>query len=167
MPHPNQNLTLNTCLVFITRQPLAGDWQVLLLYKNRGANAGLWVPPGGKVQQTETPLMAARSEMKEETGFSSTALRPMGLVSQWEPPQHWSLHLFHVHAFSGQEKAGDEGDLAWVSEHDLDSHDLPVLDQQLWPHWWRAIKNNLWLDVLALHDQSGGLEDLKVENLPG
>ncbi len=158
---------MNTCLVFVNRQSADGGWQVLLLHKNRGANTGLWVPPGGKVHQTETPLMAARREMEEETGLSAAAIRPMGLVSQWEPPQHWSLHLFHVRSFSGQEKAGDEGELAWVPEHDLNTHVLPVLDQQLWPHWWRAIKENLFLDVLAQHDESGALEKLKVDCLPG
>lgn len=139
---------------------------MLLLHKNRGANAGLWVPPGGKVAQGETPLLAARREMKEETGLSAEAIRPMGLVGQWEPPQHWSLHLFHVDSFSGQEKAGDEGGLAWVAEHEISARPLPVLDQQLWPHWWRAIKETQWLDVLALHDETGALEKLKVENLP-
>lgn len=59
--------------------------RVLLVRQYRvPAKDYLWELPAGKVDEGETPLAAARRELKEETGF--TARRWKKLVSYWASP---------------------------------------------------------------------------------
>ena len=59
--------------------------RVLLIRQYRlPADRYLWVLPAGKLDPGETPLEAAKRELKEETGYAAETWTPM--VSYWPSP---------------------------------------------------------------------------------
>jgi ADP-ribose pyrophosphatase len=69
--------------------------QVLLVRQYRlPADRTLWELPAGKLDPGETPLQAARRELKEETGYAAETWTP--LVSYWPSPGYSEekMHLF-------------------------------------------------------------------------
>lgn len=56
-----------------------GTSHVVLILKSKPAwQAGLLNLPGGKIEQGESPIEAARRELKEETGLDAYKVEPMG-----------------------------------------------------------------------------------------
>ena len=53
---------------------------LVLLQRRKQPNLGLWSPPGGHVKVGETPHAAARRELREETGYTSTRWTYLGSV---------------------------------------------------------------------------------------
>ncbi len=152
-------LTRNTCLVIVSRYGAQGR-EVLLLDKARGPNEGYQVPPGGKVGQGETPLEAAVRELREEAGLSAVTVRSLGLVTQEEPPQHWTLHLVAVEA-QGELTGSCEGQPAWHPAVCRERWRLPPLDRALWPVLLEALDREAWVDVFACHDAEGALRTFR------
>jgi lipoyl(octanoyl) transferase len=60
----------------ITVVPVAHDGRVLLL-KRSPARGGFWQPVTGRIEPGETPLQAARRELREETG-ADVPVEPLG-----------------------------------------------------------------------------------------
>lgn len=158
-----------TCLCFAFRKNKEGKSEVLLIHKERGPNEGMWVPPGGKVEWGETPLEAGKREFEEETGLSAKGVLPYGLVTQWEPPQHWALHLVGIPAFGGKLTSGKEGQVKWVGEKELYSMALPKLDDVLWPYWWNSFTGKPselgYLDMYAAHKEDGSLRVVRINGV--
>lgn len=104
------------------------DRQVLLLRRNKQPNLGLWIAPGGKIENDESPHEAARRELAEETGLTAVDLTWRGLCTEVSPLPDWQwlLFIYVTRQFSGDLRPDlREGELAWV---DLDTyfHDLPI-----------------------------------------
>lgn len=77
------------------------DGRVLLL-KRTGAKGGFWQPVTGRVEQTETPLAAARRELGEETGLA-LEVRALDYEHAFafgsaSPPQVYRETAFAAHA---------------------------------------------------------------------
>ena len=106
---------LNTSLCYIER-----DGCYLMLHrtkKKEDPNAGKWIGVGGKFEDGESPEECAVREVAEETGLtlSSPVLRGIvTFVSDTFPTEY--MFLFTADQFTGELRACDEGELAWVEK---------------------------------------------------
>ena len=109
---------------------------VLLMYRNKQPNKGLWIGPGGKVDIGESPHDCARRELLEETGLQARNLLFRGLISEVSPRPDWQwlMFLYVATEFSG-ELIGDEreGHLRWWPIEDAILLPIPQADQVFFP----------------------------------
>ena len=104
-----KKILLNYTLCFLTR----GD-EVLMLYRNRPPNQGLWNGVGGHIEPGESPESACLREVVEETGFHLKAVRFAGLLT-WTGFEiaAGGLYLYTAPAPDGRPVSSDEGFLQW------------------------------------------------------
>lgn len=119
--------------------------EVLLLRRRREPNAGLWSPPGGKLETDtgESPFACACREAHEELGIrlQPTELHLTGIVSEhgYEGSAHWLMFLFEIRPRLGPVPAAHaEGDFAFHRRDSLARLDLPTTDRErIWPLFWQ------------------------------
>jgi 8-oxo-dGTP diphosphatase len=85
-------------LLFVVR---AGE--ILLIRKKRGLGAGKVNGPGGRLDPGETPLQAAKREIREELGVTVDEARELGELSF----QFVDGYKLHCHVFRADDCAGD------------------------------------------------------------
>ncbi len=86
---------------FVRRNPATvivalKDKKIFLLREYRVVlKSWIWNLPGGKMEKGETPLMGAKRELKEETGYSAKSINPM-FHSSLNPSYIDQSHYFFV-----------------------------------------------------------------------
>jgi 8-oxo-dGTP diphosphatase len=109
--------------------------RVLLVRRGRGAYAGHWSLPGGKVEPMEPLRNALIREFAEETGLKVEVGRLAGVNEAIDPEGAWHYVIvsYFVEVKSGTAGAGDDADeLRWVGRNELS-------DLELTPHLKRYL----------------------------
>ncbi|GAA4119558.1 NUDIX hydrolase [Enteractinococcus coprophilus] len=102
------------------------DRAVLLVQVKHHDGSRSWTLPGGGVEPLEDPFDTVIREFTEETGYTATVHRLLGVDSRVIPPgeswrrvAHQNIGIFyHVNIMSGalrQEANGDTMDPTWVA----------------------------------------------------
>jgi 8-oxo-dGTP diphosphatase len=99
------------------------DGKYLMLHrtrKERDANRDKWIGIGGKFETGESPEDCLLREFREETGLTLTDWRFRGIVTfvsdEW-PCEY--MFLYTASDWTGELKACDEGELAWIDKTEL------------------------------------------------
>lgn len=92
---PRRIHTLETLLEWCNVIPITTDNQVVLIRLHRfGTDAPSLEIPGGLIDPGEAPMAAARRELREESGYESDELTPLGVVHSNPALQPTRLHMF-------------------------------------------------------------------------
>ncbi|MDR2902377.1 MAG: 8-oxo-dGTP diphosphatase [Lactobacillales bacterium] len=108
--------------------------KTLLIRHKRGPGDGFYNFPGGKLEQTETPVETCIRETREETGITPVNPEIIGLLEFFWPDKkkHVYNYVFMAQSFSGHLKnEGDEVKPLWRTR-------VPL--SKMWPADWRWIK---------------------------
>ena len=121
---------------FVSTVFIVKDKKVLLIKHKK---IGLWLPPGGHIEENETPEEAAMREIKEETGLDID-LKPEKFhrISVLKP-HHVEIHpireghehisfVYFTKPLGGEliKNKEEHDDIRWFSEKDLDSDEVHV-----------------------------------------
>lgn len=95
------------------------DGDLLLVRRGRGANAGLWAIPGGKVEYGESMRAAAIREVREETGIDvelGEVIWVGDALGPGDPPAwHYTLVDYFGRMIGGVLQAADDArEVAWI-----------------------------------------------------
>jgi 8-oxo-dGTP diphosphatase len=95
---------------------------LLMIRRGRGAAAGQWSIPGGRVEFGETLASAVVREVFEETGLEVVADSYLGLVERIDGEHHFVIHDFLVTVMDRNTRpvAGDDAaEAEWVPFEDI------------------------------------------------
>jgi len=112
------------------------DDQVLLVRRMKEPNRGLWVAPGGKIEQGESPVECAVREMREETGLAieRPVLRAVMTETSPRADYQWLTFIFVAWDFDGTfSPARDVGEFRWVPVDEVAKLPIPPADAIFFP----------------------------------
>ncbi|MBP9816305.1 NUDIX domain-containing protein [Candidatus Woesebacteria bacterium] len=119
-------------VVYVTRNS-GDDSEVLLIYRDKSPNPGIWVPLGETVKFDESPYENA-VKAAQESGLTAKKIEFRGLVTEVSPKIQWHLFLYEVKEYEGEalEKI-PAGQLKWVKINDIQNLKMPAADGVMGP----------------------------------
>ena len=119
-------------MLFVVAAALTNERDEILLQKRPEGRwmAGLWEFPGGKVETVETPESALIRELKEELGVAILPqnLVPLTFASEALGDAHLILLLYTCRIWSGEARAIESPQIAWVALYDMRALAMPPAD---------------------------------------
>lgn len=93
--HPRRIHTVETPVDWCNIVPVTSDGEVVLIRLHRfGTQEQSIEIPGGLIDPGEAPIDAARRELREESGYESDDVAPLGVVHANPALQATRLHMF-------------------------------------------------------------------------
>jgi len=115
----------------------------LLIRRTKEPHAGKYIPIGGKLEPFETPIDAARREIKEETGISVEKLRFCGVMVETSPTKfNWVNFIYTSDVEFFNPPTCEEGVLEWIKISDILNIPTPTTD---WYIYQYVLKNKIFM----------------------
>lgn len=113
-----------------------GD-RYMLTRRIRGAEAGRWEFPGGKLERGESPEQALERELREELGISVRVGALLGCIADWDGMDGAGLMLlfYDCELMAGEPECLDCGGVAFVGAEELAGADLAHNDRAFVRRW--------------------------------
>ena len=112
-----------------------GTGRILLIHKKTGLGAGLINAPGGRIEASETPELAAIRETWEEVRIQVGELRRAGyLYFQFVDGHSIRGYVFETDDWTGEPVETDEADPFWCDENDIPYQKMWTDDSWWLPH---------------------------------
>jgi 8-oxo-dGTP diphosphatase len=106
-----------------------------LLVRRRGARshlAGRFEFPGGRIETGETPVDAARRELREESGLEARELEPLVIVVHDYPDRALRIHVYLAREPAGEPSAEpDAAAWEWKTLAELRELDMPDANREI------------------------------------
>ena len=135
------------------------DRLLLVNHRERG-QYDFWVPPGGKLQGSESIFDCARRETMEETGLSVVLDRIIYIVEYAEPGYHFCKFFIRCKTFDGNLTLAnrEQGETFLVNARFFSKADMAGLDVRP-----TVLKNQFWDDLETGFPETQylGLEEIK------
>ena len=135
------------------------DRLLLVNHRERG-QYDFWVPPGGKLQGSESIFDCARRETMEETGLSVVLDRIVYIVEYAEPGYHFCKFFIRCKRFDGDLTLAnrEQGEAFLVNARFFSQAEMEGLDVRP-----TILKNRFWDDLEAGFPETRylGLEKIK------
>jgi 8-oxo-dGTP diphosphatase len=119
-------------LIRVTAAIIERDGKILLAKRKKDDPLkGKWEFPGGKIEGSESPEDCLRRELHEELGIDVKVGE--FFCSSTFAYEHIAVDLlvYRIASFTGDAKAYDHAELAWVALSDLKNYDLPEADKPI------------------------------------
>ncbi len=141
------------------------DGELLLIRKQRGLGEGNIVGPGGKVEAGETPLEAARREVREELQVTPTGVEKCGEFAfhfgDGEPDDDsMYVHVFTAADIDGTPVETEEAVPEWYPAAEL-PYDEMWVDDRIWmPH---MLAGETFTGTFVLTDEGDAMQYYEME----
>ena len=118
----------------LTLSLVVRDTQVLLGLKKRGFGQGRWNGFGGKLEEGESILAAAKRELFEEAGLEAVEIDARGIIrfDLDHVSELLEVHVFYVSATKGKVQESDEMRPQWFMLEEIPFDEMWADDR----HWF-------------------------------
>ena len=134
--------------------------RLLLVNHREHGQYDFWVPPGGKLQGSESIFDCARRETMEETGLSVVLDRIIYIVEYTEPSYHFCKFFIRCKRFDGNLTLAnrEQGETFLVNARFFSKADMEGIDVRP-----TILKDRFWDDLEAGFPETQylGLEEIK------
>ena len=119
------NSAINTHnIVMCANMFVRRDGKILVLKRSelKKVAPDFYHPAGGKVDQNEEPLQAAKRELMEESGLTVKNIHLEAVITEIEPhnpSENWLIFHYSVDYESGEVKETLEGEFVWLTKEEL------------------------------------------------
>ena len=104
---------------------------LISLRHNHLHQGGLWEFSGGKIEPNETAEHALKRELKEELGIEVINAVPLITINHQYPDRNVQLQVFLVTDYSGLACHGENQEIRWVHESELNNYQFPAANKPI------------------------------------